>query len=179
METGSPAVNVTDLLPGTDYTFRVVAVSVFDDVQALSPPSPPFMATTDPTGRMFVIPQRACAGGLRYLFCGVCLSVCLIALYSINILCFYSPSKVCTVGFSRFLTRGFSEKPFVRVRKSQYAIKQLLIVTVFGYFAHCGCLCRYLKDKHWVSECILAYFEHHGGCYSIICLPRLRLALLQ
>ena len=50
VETGSPAVNVTDLQPGTDYTFRVVAVSVFDDVQAPSPPSPPFMATTNTSG---------------------------------------------------------------------------------------------------------------------------------
>ena len=53
VETGSPAVNVTGLLPGTNYMLRVVAVSVFGGVQAPSLPSLPINATTGTTGRMF------------------------------------------------------------------------------------------------------------------------------
>ena len=39
--------NVTDLLPGTHYTFRVVVVSVLGGVKAASPPSDMINTTTD------------------------------------------------------------------------------------------------------------------------------------
>ena len=44
--------NVTDLLPGTEYIFSVVAVSQFEDLlQATSPPSNLANGTTTLTGR--------------------------------------------------------------------------------------------------------------------------------
>ena len=43
--------NVTDLLPGTQYTFSAVAVSQFEDLQATSPPSNSDSGTTTLTGR--------------------------------------------------------------------------------------------------------------------------------
>ena len=42
--------NVTDLLPGTQYTFSVVAVSQFEDRRATSPPSNSDSGTTNVTG---------------------------------------------------------------------------------------------------------------------------------
>ena len=53
VESRSTTVNVTGLLPGTNYMLRVVAVSVFGGVQAPSLPSLPINATTGTTGRMF------------------------------------------------------------------------------------------------------------------------------
>ena len=47
---GEGAANVTGLLPGTEYTFSVVAVSQFQDVLATSPPSGPANGTTSLTG---------------------------------------------------------------------------------------------------------------------------------
>ena len=49
-EDSRPAVNVTDLLPGIEYNFTVVAVAVFDDIEAASLPSRPFSSTTSITG---------------------------------------------------------------------------------------------------------------------------------
>ena len=49
-EGSQPAVNVTDLLPGIEYNFTVVAVAVFDDIEAASLPSRPFSSTTSITG---------------------------------------------------------------------------------------------------------------------------------
>ena len=51
VEGSNSAVNMTGLLPGILYMFRVVAVSEFADVQALSPPSTTVNATTDITGK--------------------------------------------------------------------------------------------------------------------------------
>ena len=48
--------NVTDLLPGTQYTFSVVAVSQFEDLlQATSPLSNSDNGTTNVTGRKLPI----------------------------------------------------------------------------------------------------------------------------
>ena len=44
------AVNVTDLLPGVEYNFTVVAVAVFEDVEAASLSSEPLTSTTTVTG---------------------------------------------------------------------------------------------------------------------------------
>ena len=49
-EGSSAEANVTGLQPGTEYTFSVVAVSEFRDVQASSPPSAPANGTTILTG---------------------------------------------------------------------------------------------------------------------------------
>ena len=49
-EGSSAEANVTGLQPGTEYTFSVVAVSEFRDVQASSPPSAPANDTTTLTG---------------------------------------------------------------------------------------------------------------------------------
>jgi hypothetical protein len=46
-ESSEMAANVTGLLPGTEYMFRVVAVSEFRGVQALSPPSDSVPGTTE------------------------------------------------------------------------------------------------------------------------------------
>ena len=45
VEGSKPNTNVTGLLPGTEYIFRVVAVSVYGDVTAESPPSNPLNVT--------------------------------------------------------------------------------------------------------------------------------------
>ena len=55
MEGSSPTANVTGLLPGTEYTFTVVAVSVSGDVEAVSDPSLPFNATTALSGKEIII----------------------------------------------------------------------------------------------------------------------------
>ena len=52
VESSEMAANVTDLLPGTEYMFRVVAVSEFRGVQALSPPSNNVTGTTETTGKV-------------------------------------------------------------------------------------------------------------------------------
>ena len=44
--------NVTGLLPGTHYTFRVVVVSVLGGVQAASPPSDVINTTTALSGEI-------------------------------------------------------------------------------------------------------------------------------
>ena len=49
-EGNNTAANVTGLLPGTLYVFRVVAVSEFADVRAPSPPSDPLTNRTDISG---------------------------------------------------------------------------------------------------------------------------------
>ena len=51
-EGSSAEANVTGLQPGTEYTFSVVAVSEFRDVQASSPPSDPANGTTTFTGEI-------------------------------------------------------------------------------------------------------------------------------
>ena len=51
-EGSSAEANVTGLQPGTEYTFSVVAVSEFRDVQASSPPSDPANGTTTLTGEI-------------------------------------------------------------------------------------------------------------------------------
>ena len=50
-DSSSDDANVTDLLPGREYSFSVVAVSEFGDVQAPSPPSNSACGTTTLTGR--------------------------------------------------------------------------------------------------------------------------------
>ena len=55
VEGSNSAVNMTGLLPGTLYMFRVVAVSEFADVQAPSPPSTTVNATTDTTGECSIV----------------------------------------------------------------------------------------------------------------------------
>ena len=49
-ESGEMAANVTGLLPGTEYMFRVVAVSEFKGVQAHSPASDSVPGTTETSG---------------------------------------------------------------------------------------------------------------------------------
>ena len=49
-ESSEMAANVTGLLPGTEYMFRVVAVSEFKGVHALSPPSVSVPGTTETSG---------------------------------------------------------------------------------------------------------------------------------
>ena len=61
-EGSEPAANVTGLLPGTNYTFRVIAVSAFGDVQAPSSPSEPIPQTTSITGKGRVLGICACCG---------------------------------------------------------------------------------------------------------------------
>ena len=51
VESSEMAANVTGLLPGTEYMFRVVAVSEFRCVQALSPPSNNVTSITKTTGK--------------------------------------------------------------------------------------------------------------------------------
>ena len=51
IEGSNQTANVTGLLPGTEYTFTVVAVSVSGDVEAFSAPSLPFNATTALSGK--------------------------------------------------------------------------------------------------------------------------------
>ena len=55
-----PAANVTGLLPGTNYTFRVIAVSAFGDLQVLSSPSGPVTQTTSITGRPICLSVCVC-----------------------------------------------------------------------------------------------------------------------
>ena len=54
VEGSEPNTNVTGLLPGTEYTFRVVAVSVYGDVTAESPPSNSLSATTEVSGTVYM-----------------------------------------------------------------------------------------------------------------------------
>ena len=49
-ESSEVAANVTGLLPGTEYMFRVVAVSEFRGVQAPSSPSDSVPGTTETSG---------------------------------------------------------------------------------------------------------------------------------
>ena len=49
-ESSEMAANVTGLLPGTEYMFRVVVVSEFKGVQAPSPPSDSVPGTTETSG---------------------------------------------------------------------------------------------------------------------------------
>ena len=60
MEGSSPTANVTGLLPGTEYTFTVVAVSVSGDVEAVSAPSLPFNASTTTTGESTLFSCTVC-----------------------------------------------------------------------------------------------------------------------
>ena len=68
--------NVTGLQPGTEYTFSVVAVSEFRDVQASSPPSAPANGITTLTGEIY------CAVHSLSVF--FCVYICL----------FHSPSSI-------------------------------------------------------------------------------------
>ena len=52
---GSAEANVTDLLPGTEYTFSVVSVSEFGELQAPSPASVSANGTTKLTGKISTV----------------------------------------------------------------------------------------------------------------------------
>ena len=58
VESSEMAANVTDLLSGTEYMFRVVAVSEFRDVQAPSPPSNTLNVTTATSGEKYLYPMH-------------------------------------------------------------------------------------------------------------------------
>ena len=68
-EGSSAEANVTGLQPGTEYTFSVVAVSEFRDVQASSPPSDPANGATTFTGEIY--PALT-------LFLSIYISICLV-----------------------------------------------------------------------------------------------------
>ena len=74
------------------------------------------------------------------------------------------------LGFSSFLTRGFSKKTSVQklwrekpnMQMSSY--RSRLVLARFEYRAY---ISRYLQAVHWVSDCFLARFAHHGCFYGV------------
>ena len=59
-ESSEMAANVTGLLPGTEYMFRVVVVSEFKGVQAFSPPSYTLTTRTAVSGEKLFLPLFEC-----------------------------------------------------------------------------------------------------------------------
>ena len=80
MEGSNPTANVTGLLPGTEYTFTVVAVSVSGDVEAFSDPSLPFNASTTTTGESTLFTVECAVCYLMTAFSVLCLGLSVISL---------------------------------------------------------------------------------------------------